>query len=79
MQIENLDTILFWRKNHKYYKVFFQKTLFGTFDVICDWGVWGVSKLGNYKVIPCQSTEEIIEVVQYIEKRRKYRGYERVN
>ena len=50
--------LLHWVKNHKYYKIFEQKTLFGTTDVICVWGRIG-GKLGNYKVIPCKDLEEV--------------------
>ena len=65
---------LFWIKNNRYYKIKFQPTLFGTIDVICVWGSLG-GKLGNYKVIPCNSIDEIRDIIRYVKKRRKQRGY----
>ena len=65
---------LFWIKNNRYYKIIFQPTLFGTIDVICVQGRVG-GNLGNYKVIPCNRIEEIRDIIQYVKRRRKQRGY----
>lgn len=39
--------------------------------------IWGRinSKLGNYKIVTCDTEEEIEEIIDKIAKRRKYRGY----
>ena len=65
---------LVWIKNNRYYKIIFQPTLFGTIDVICVWGRLG-GNIGNYKVIPCNGIEEIRDIIRYVKKRRKQRGY----
>jgi len=65
---------LYWTNNHKYYKLFEQKTLFNTIDVICVWGRIG-GNLGNYKVIPCKNEEEVTKTVEQITKKRLSRGY----
>ena len=66
---------LLWTKENKYYKILLQATLFGTVDIICVWGRIG-GKLGNYKIIPCETDTEVKQAVEYISKRRFYRGYE---
>lgn len=65
---------LFWIKNNRYYKIIFQPTLFGTIDVICVWGRVG-GNLGNYKVISCNGIKEIRDIIRYVKRRRKQRGY----
>jgi hypothetical protein len=65
---------LLWKKDNKYYKLLFQQTLFGTIDIICVWGRTG-GNLGGYKVIPCDTEEDMVYIVDNIRKRRKYRGY----
>lgn len=64
---------LYWKKEKKYYKLFEQPTLFGTTDVVCVWGQVG-GKLGGYKIISCDSEEDMITIIDSIKKRRKYRG-----
>lgn len=66
--------VLYWTKGSKYYKLFEQKTLFGTIDVICVWGGIG-GKLGGHKIIPCDSEDDAEIVLNSIKARRKYRGY----
>jgi len=66
--------VLYWTKENKYYKLFEQKTLFGTIDVVCVWGRIG-GKLGNYKIISCNTEKDVDLVVNSIKKRRKQRGY----
>jgi len=65
---------LYWTNQHKYYKLFEQKTLFNTIDVICVWGRIG-GNLGNYKIIPCKNEEEVTKTVEKITKKRLSRGY----
>lgn len=65
---------LSWKKNTKYYKLLFQANLFGTMDIICMWGRMG-SKLGGYKVVSCESKEDMAFIIDSVKKRRKYRGY----
>jgi len=65
---------LYWKKEEKYYKLFEQPTLFGTTDVVCVWGQVG-GKLGGFKLICCDSQEEVEKAIEGVKKRRKYRGY----
>lgn len=65
---------LYWTNQHKYYKLFEQKTLFNTIDVICVWGRIG-GNLGNYKVIPCKNEEEVTKIIEQITKKRFSRDY----
>jgi len=65
---------LYWTKENKYYKLFEQATLFGTIDVVCVWGRIG-GNLGGYKIISCDTYQDVELVVNSIKKRRKYRGY----
>lgn len=66
--------ILYWKKENKYYKFFEQPTLFGTIDIVCIWGRTG-GKFGGFKLIFCDSQEEVERVTNDVKKRRKYRGY----
>ncbi len=66
---------LFWKKENKYYKLLFQPNLFGTIDIICIWGRIG-GNLGGYKIMPCDTEEDIAYIIDNIKKRRRYRGYE---
>ena len=66
--------VLYWTKENKYYKLFEQATLFGTIDVVCVWGRIG-GNLGGYKVISCDTDQDVELVVNSIKKRRKHRGY----
>ena len=68
---------LYWTNNHKYYKLFEQKTLFNTIDVICVWGRIG-GNLGNYKIIACENKEEVAKIIEQITKKRLSRGYKTV-
>lgn len=65
---------LYWTNQHKYYKLFEQKTLFNTIDVICIWGRIG-GNLGNYKIITCENAEEIDKTIEQVKKTRLSRGY----
>ena len=65
---------LYWTKDNKYYKLFEQATLFGTIDVVCVWGMIG-GNLGGYKVISCDTDQDVELTVNSIKKRRKHRGY----
>ena len=65
---------LLWTKEHRYYKILLQATLFGTVDIICVWGRVG-GNLGGYKVISCDTDQDVELVIDSIKKRRKYRGY----
>ena len=65
---------LYWTKENKYYKLFEQATLFGTVDIICVWGRIG-GNLGGYKVISCDTDQDVELTVNSIKKRRQYRGY----
>ena len=65
---------LYWKKEEKYYKLFEQPTLFGTTDVVCVWGQVG-GKLGGFKLICCDSQEEVEKAIEGVKKRRQYRGY----
>jgi hypothetical protein len=66
--------VLYWTKENKYYKLFEQATLFGTIDVVCVWGRIG-GNLGGYKVISCDTDQDVELTVNSIKKRRKHRGY----
>ena len=66
--------VLYWTKENKYYKLFEQATLFGTIDVVCVWGRIG-GNLGGYKVISCDTDQDVDLTVNSIKKRRKHRGY----
>ena len=66
--------VLYWTKENKYYKLFEQATLFGTIDIICVWGRIG-GNLGGYKIISCDTDQDVELVVNSIKKRRKHRGY----
>ena len=66
---------LYWTKENKYYKCFEQPTLFGTIDVVCVWGRVG-GNLGGYKVIHCDTEQELETIVEEVKKRRLYRGYQ---
>lgn len=63
-----------WRKDNKYYKLALQQNLFGTTDVVCCWGRIG-SKLGGYKVISCNTEQDIINTIHKVHNRRRSRGY----
>ena len=65
---------LLWTKENKYYKIFLQATLFGTIDIICVWGRIG-GNLGGYKVISCDTDQDVELIIDTIKKRRKYRDY----
>lgn len=65
---------LYWTNKHKYYKLFEQKTLFGTIDIICVWGRIG-GNLGNYKIITCENEEEVDKTIEQVKKTRLSRGY----
>ena len=54
-----------------------QATLFGTIDVVCVWGRIG-GNLGGYKVISCDTDQDLELALDSIKKRRKYRGYQKV-
>ena len=75
MWFKCIDMILYWTKDNKYYKLFEQPTLFGTTDVVCVWGRVG-GNLGGYKVIPCDTEQELDATVEEVKKRRLYRGYQ---
>jgi len=64
-----------WQKGTKYYKLFLQQNLFGGRDIIRCWGQVG-TKLGDYKIIPNNTKEELENIIPSIFKRRKYRGYD---
>ena len=66
--------VLYWTKENRYYKVLLQATLFGTIDVICVWGRMG-GNLGGYKVISCNTDNDVDHTINSIKKRRQYRGY----
>ena len=73
----NFTMFLYWTNQHKYYKLFEQKTLFNTTDIICVWGRTG-GNLGNYKVIPCKNKEEVAKTVEQIKRTRLSRGYKAI-
>lgn len=64
-----------WRSTHKYYRLYTQQTLFGKTDIICSWGSFH-NNLGNFKIITCDSAEELRNTLKMILQRRKSRGYE---
>lgn len=68
----NID--YYWTQDHKYYRLSTQDNLFGTTDLICSWGSL-YSKNGNYKVIHCNSQNEIDTHIKRISRIRKARGY----
>lgn len=53
----------YWKKEEKYYKLFEQPTLFGTTDIVCVWGRIG-GKLGGFKLICCDSSEEVEKAIE---------------
>lgn len=63
-----------WHKNHKYYKVYLQPNLFGTFSIVCVWGSIN-NNLGNCRTIICDTKKELELTLKNIFKTRKYRGY----
>lgn len=65
---------LYWTNNHKYYKLFQQKTLFNTIDVICIWGRIG-GNLGNYKIISCSDQKDVEKIIEQIKRKRLSRNY----
>jgi predicted DNA-binding WGR domain protein len=65
---------LSWTKDNRYYKLLLQPNLFGNTDVILMWGRIG-SNLGGYKIVSCESEEDIVFIVDSVKKRREYRGY----
>lgn len=67
---------LYWTNKHKYYKLFEQKTLFGTIDVICIWGRIG-GNLGNYKIITCENEEEVAKTIEQVKKKRVNKAHTR--
>lgn len=66
---------LYWTNNHKYYKLFQQKTLFNTIDVICIWGRIG-GNLSNYKIISCNDKKDVEKTIEQIKRKRLSRNYE---
>jgi len=66
---------LLWTKEYRYYKVLLQATLFGTIDVVCVWGRIG-GNLGGYKVISCDTDQDVELTINSIKKRRQHRGYQ---
>jgi hypothetical protein len=66
---------LLWTKEHLDYKVLLQATLFGTIDVVCVWGRIG-GNVGGYKVISCDTDQDVELSINSIKKRRQYRGYQ---
>lgn len=69
---------LYWTNNHKYYKLFQQKTLFNTIDVICIWGRIG-GNLGNYKIISCNDKKDVEKIIEQIKRKRLSRNYQLSN
>ena len=65
----------YWTKDHKYYKLTTQANLFGTTDLICNWGSV-LSNRGNCKVIHCNSQHDMDHNIKRITKIRKARGYQ---
>ncbi|WPY01783.1 WGR domain-containing protein (plasmid) [Candidatus Trichorickettsia mobilis] len=64
-----------WLKNNKYYHIHLQLNLFGGTSVVCSWGSVN-SKQGGYKIFFCSTQDEIDQILSYVTKRRKSRGYE---
>lgn len=64
---------LVWRKEHKFYKIILQYTLFGEISVVCCWGRTG-GGVGGQKIITCATVEVLENTINNIIKRRKYRG-----
>ncbi|HJD66769.1 MAG TPA: WGR domain-containing protein [Rickettsia endosymbiont of Bembidion nr. Transversale] len=64
----------YWTKDHKYYRLSTQDNLFGTTDLICNWGSV-LSNRGNCKVIHCNSQNEMDMHIKRIARIRKSRGY----
>ena len=60
-------------KTNRYYKIMLHPSFFGE-SIILMWGRIN-SKLGGYKIVLCDTQEEIEEIINKIAKRRKYRGY----
>jgi len=71
--LKDFETIT-WRKEHKFYKVMLQCTLFGEISVVCCWGRIGGHQ-GGQKIITCNTPGEVKSTINGIIKRRKYRGY----
>lgn len=65
----------FWinEKNNRYYKILPHPSLWGV-SIVLMWGSLG-SKLGNYKIVICDTQEEIEQIINKIAKCREYRGY----
>ena len=63
-----------WRKEHKFYKVKLQLTLFGEISVVCCWGKIG-GGLGGSKIITCDTALAVETTIANIIKRRRIRGY----
>ena len=62
-------------KDHKYYNIYRQKTLFADkTSIICSWGS-NNSNRGGHKIFLCESSAEYEETLERIIKRRLYRGY----
>jgi predicted DNA-binding WGR domain protein len=64
----------YWKNGTKYYRLQYQQNLFGGIDVVCNWGRAG-TKRGGYKIIPCETQNDINQFIATTKKRRKYRGY----
>ncbi len=72
-----MDNHFYWKKDTKYYKLVFQKDLFGGTSIVCVWGRENTN-LGGYKIVLCETDNDVDVAVDTIKKRRKYRGYEQI-
>lgn len=66
--------LLSWEKGEKYYKLRVEKNIFGSLDVICYWGRFN-TKLGGYKIVSCNSYSQVKQVICFIKRKRRSRGY----
>lgn len=67
-----------WEKDGRYYLAFMGKDLFGEWMVTQVWGRKG-TQLGKTRHFPCQDAEQAKWRLEAIDKRRRQRGYRRVN
>lgn len=73
-EVNEINYKLSWLKEAKYYNLHIQPNLFGGMSVIKSWGST-VSGRGGHKIIFCESESEIMEIINDVKKKRKYRKY----
>ena len=69
-----LRSMIYFKKDERFYHVYLQSNFFGGITVICSWGVFDGNR-GGYKYIFCDDKEQIADELQKITKLRMSRGY----